>query len=182
MFTAEQLISREYLGMQRILHASPRGYGGRGNKWAGIILQVAIEHDAGSILDYGCGQGTLAAALRLHAQHLRIAEYDPAIPEKAALPEFADVVSVTDVLEHIEPERLGRVLEHIKALSRKAVFCVISTKTSNKTLPDGRNAHLIIESPQWWKARLKKAGFTLHRPPTVVRTVPEKEYVVVLTP
>lgn len=179
--TAEQLISPEYVRMQRILHAAPRGYGGRGEKWAGIVLQVALKYGATSILDYGAGQGSLARVLRAQPLAITVDEYDPAIPGKDGLPEPADLVNVTDVLEHIEPEHLASVLAHIRSLARKAVFAVISTKDSNKILADGRNAHVIIKPGPWWKDQLRTAGFTLHPPPSVVR-VNEKEWVGVLTP
>src|SRR5687768_6509249 len=102
MLRPVDLISPAYVDMQRLLHAAPRGYGGRGEKWAGIVLQVAMAYKATSILDYGCGQGSLARVLR--AQDLgpiRVDEYDPAIPGKDHLLEFADLVNCTDVLEHI---------------------------------------------------------------------------------
>lgn len=177
------LISPRYRDAQKTLHAAPRGYGGRGDKWAGVVMQIALEHGATSILDYGCGQGTLAMRLKaLAIRGIRIAEYDPAIPGKDGLPEFADLVNVTDVLEHIEPDRLDTVLAHIRMLARKVAWVVISTKDSNKVLDDGRNAHLIIQPSKWWRDRLKAAGFGLHPPPTVVRVQPEKEYCVILTP
>lgn len=176
------LITPAYLEMQRILHAAPRGYGGRGEKWAGIVLQIALAYRATSVLDYGCGQGSLKRVLDTHPLGaMRIAEYDPAIPGKDALPEPADLVNVTDVLEHIEPECLPAVLHHIRMLAKKVVFAVISTKDSNKVLSDGRNAHVIIQSGTWWKEQLRHAGFTLHTPPSVVR-VNTKEWVGVLTP
>jgi 2-polyprenyl-3-methyl-5-hydroxy-6-metoxy-1,4-benzoquinol methylase len=176
-------ISPKYLEMQKILHADPRGYGGRGAKWAGILLQVAIEYGATSILDYGCGQGSLAAALR-QAQlgAIRIEEYDPAIPGKDGDPSFADLVNCTDVLEHIEPERLDAVLAHLRMLARKALFVVVSTKTSNKMLADGRNAHILVQSGWWWKQRFRKAGFKLRTAPTAARREVHKEWVVVLEP
>jgi len=182
VIAANALISREYLEMQRILHAAPRGYGGRGEKWAGVVLQVALAYGATSILDYGCGQGSLARVLRSQPLGaIRVDEYDPAIPGKDQLPSFADLVNVTDVLEHIEPDRLSTVLSHIRSLARKVVFVVISTKETNKTLADGRNAHLIIKPGTWWKAQLREAGFTLHPAPSIVR-VNTKEWVGVLTP
>lgn len=182
-FSPVQLISPQYLKTQRVLHAAPRGYGGRGDKWAGVVLQLALEYQASSILDYGCGQGTLATALRKKPlKGIRIEEYDPAIPGKDQLPEPADLVNVTDVLEHIEPDRLTNVLEHIRSRARKVIWCVISTKDSNKVLTDGRNAHLIIQPAGWWKYTLQEAGFTLHVAPPIVRSVPEKEWSVILTP
>lgn len=176
------LISPKYRKLQKMLHGQPRGYGGRGDKWAGIVLQLALEYRATSILDYGCGEGTLAKALRSEAINgMRVSEYDPAIPGKDELPEPADLVVCTDVLEHIEKDRIDAVLAHLMELAQMAIFCVISTKHSNKVLADGRNAHLIIAPPKWWKKKLIRAGFVLHPPPTVVRQVPEKEWVVVLT-
>jgi hypothetical protein len=178
---ASELISPEYLEMQRLLHAAPRGYGGRGDKWAGIVLQVALKYRCASILDYGCGQGSLMRVLRAQPLDLDVREYDPAIPGKDVLPQPADLVNVTDVLEHIEPEHLASVLAHIRGLARYAVFAVISTKGSNKILADGRNAHVIIKPGQWWKEQLRQAGFTLEPPPSVVRTS-TKEWVGVLRP
>lgn len=182
MIRAVDLISPAYRDMQRALHSAPRGYGGRGEKWAGVVLQIAMAYDARSILDYGCGQGSLAKYLRAQLVELRISEYDPAIPGKDHSPSFADLVVCTDVLEHIEPERLDAVLNHLRLLARKAIWVVVSTKTSNKVLADGRNAHLIIKPAEWWKAKFQLAGFTLHRPPSIVREIPEREWCVVLTP
>lgn len=181
MIAEHELISPRYLQLQRALHAQPRGYGGRGDKWAGVVLHVAMDYQATSILDYGCGQGSLARALRSKPFGVEVTEYDPAIAGKDALPSAADLVVCTDVLEHIEPERLSAVLQHLRSLARKAIFVVISTKDSNKTLADGRNAHLIIEHGSWWKQQLRDAGFTLHNPPTIVRHK-EHEWVGVLTP
>lgn len=176
-------ISKKYLEMQKQLHADPRGYGGRGDKWAGVVVQLALEYGATSILDYGCGQGSLARSLRPRLSSVvRIEEYDPAIPGKDQLPSFADMVVCTDVLEHIEPDRLEAVLRHLRTLARKVLWVVVSTKGSNKTLADGRNAHIIIQPGSWWKQQFRDAGFTLHTPPTIVRSEPRKEWSVVLTP
>ncbi len=182
MFRSHDLISPDYLQEQQILHASPRGYGGRGEKWAGVALQVALKYHCTSILDYGCGQGTFARVLRSQPLGaIRIDEYDPAIPGKDGPPSFADLVNVTDVLEHIEPDKLPKVFTHIRQLARKAVFAVISTKDSNKHLSDGRNAHLIIQTGVWWKQQIREAGFTIENPPSVVRQS-SKEWVGVLIP
>ena len=183
MVRIQELISPAYLREQKILHAAPRGYGGRGEKWAGVVLQVALKYHCSSILDYGCGQGTLAKVLRSQPLGIiRVDEYDPAIPGKDGPPEFADLVNVTDVLEHIEPDKLPTVLAHIRALARKAVFAVISTKDSNKHLSDGRNAHLIIETGAWWKTQIRAAGFQIENPPSIVRQNPGKEWIGVLIP
>ena len=160
MMRVEDLISKSYRAQQRELHARPQGYGGKGKKWAETVLALAQRFDAGSVLDYGCGTGTLAERLReMPGHHLRVAEYDPAIAGKDGPPAFADLVVCTDVLEHIEPERLSLVLRHLHALARKAVFFVVALDEANKTLLDGRNAHLILEPPGWWATQVAEAGF-----------------------
>lgn len=175
-----ELISPEYLQTQIVLHAEPRGYGGKGDKWANGVHQIAADYDCGSILDYGCGRGMLAHALRGLGRPCR--EYDPAIPGKDGRPAFADLVVCTDVLEHIEPDKLDTVLAHLRGLARKACFVVIATRPSNKTLTDGRNAHLILEQAAWWEARVRAAGFEVHPGPASPLDKPSREWVAVLTP
>lgn len=175
-----KLISREYLEEQKKLHASPRGYGGKGNKWAEVVVGLAAHYKCASILDYGCGQGTLAIALKQLGRDCR--QYDPAIPKHAAMPEPSDLVVCTDVIEHIEPDCLDSVLKHLRMLTKKALFFVAATRPASKTLSDGRNAHLIIESAEWWAAKVSAAGFTI-RPevPVSPSTKPSREWVAVLT-
>ncbi len=181
---AGDLISPAYRETQVALHAAPRGYGGKGYKWSVAVAELFGRFDAGSVLDYGCGQGTLIARLRESGlRGIRFSEYDPAITGKDTKPSFADLVVCTDVLEHIEPEKLDTVLRHLRTLARKALFVVIATRPSGKTLSDGRNAHLILESAEWWQARVTAAGFTVQpEPPTSPLLKPSREWVAVLKP
>ena len=158
----EAYISPGYEALQRELHLRPKGYGGKGFKWADTVIALLQRFDAVSILDYGCGEGSLARKLAdRRFPWLRISEYDPAIDGKNGRPAFADLVTVTDVLEHVEPECLSAVLGHLHGLARKAVFFVVALDEANKVLADGRNAHLILESPEWWESKITAAGFTL---------------------
>lgn len=141
-------ISPDYLALQRSFHEGAPHYGTSGGFYEDSIRQVIEDFNIKSVLDYGCGKGRLKAAL---GDIVR--EYDPAIPGKDAPPERADLVVCTDVLEHIEPERLDSVLEHIRQLGAFAYF-VIATRPADKNLPDGRNAHLIVKDADWWKETL----------------------------
>lgn len=170
-FKLGELISPEYLTTQKVLHGLPRGYGGGGHVWAPPVLELVARYDAVSVLDYGAGQGTLGASLRLAGVTVR--EYDPAIPGMDGRVSFADLVTCTDVLEHIEPQRLNIVLAHLRQLTRRALFLVVATRPSNKRLCDGRNAHLIVEDGAWWQARVLAAGFTLADPPAVSPSKPQ---------
>jgi len=149
------LISPEYLQTQIAFHRDPAGYGERGGKWAETVRWLISHYNAASVLDYGCGKASLSSELGPICR-----DYDPAIPGKDALPSFADLVVSTDVLEHVEPDKLSSVLEHIRSLARRAVFVVVALVPTNKTLPDGQNAHLIQESPEWWTDQIASAGFT----------------------
>lgn len=177
------LISPAYLQTQVELHAAPRGYGGKGDKWASAVNALAWVHGCVTVLDYGCGRGTLKerVALSYHGERI-VREYDPAIPGKDALPEPADLVVSTDVLEHIEPERLDTVLAHLQSLTKKVLFVVIATRPSGKTLSDGRNAHLILETGEWWHARMEQAGFTVGPGPLSPSLKPSREWVALCRP
>lgn len=185
MIAMHTLISQEYREAQMALHAGPKGYegyGGKGDRWASTVAGIAEQYDCSSVLDYGCGQGSLAKAL--NGSGLSVREYDPAIPGKDGHPVFADLVVCTDVLEHIEPDKLDQVLKHLRILARKAVFLVVSTRPALLTLPDGRNAHLTVESSAWWEARVTGAGLTKQAataiPPNV--KLPGKAWIAVVTP
>ena len=156
MIHTSDLISRDYLAEQVRLHAHPQGYGGKGRKWAATVRALARAQGCTSVLDYGCGQGSLARALE--GSGLACRDYDPAIPGKDTRPSFADLVVCTDVLEHVERDCLSAVLAHLRALARQAVLLVVALDPANKTLTDGRNAHLILESAAWWAEQVARAG------------------------
>ena len=139
------VITDDYRRLNRQLHAAKPTYGASGHKW------VQWVDDLDDILDYGCGKGTLCKALGRP-----IAEYDPAVPGKDTEPDPHDYVVCTDVLEHIEPDCLGDVLADIASKMRIGGFLVIATRPAKKVLPDGRNAHLIVESWEWWRKRLEE--------------------------
>ena len=62
----------------------------------------------------------------------------------------------TDVMEHIEPRYLSSVLEHINDLFTNIGYFYIATSPAKKKLPDGRNAHLIVEGPDFWREKIQK--------------------------
>ncbi len=142
-------ITPEYLEQNRKLHDAG-SYGLSGQRWAKTVLNVCEATGSRDILDYGCGQRTLEGTLGF-----AIRNYDPCIPGLDAPPAPADVVVCTDVLEHIEPNCLDEVLDDLKRVTRKVGFFVIANRPAKKTLPDGRNAHLIQEGVQWWLPKLQ---------------------------
>jgi 2-polyprenyl-3-methyl-5-hydroxy-6-metoxy-1,4-benzoquinol methylase len=178
----DRYISPEYRDAQKLLHASPKGYGGRGDKWRDAVVHLAKCYRCKSILDYGCGQGRLAQALRLKLRDAEIFEYDPAIRGKDTIEKYKmfDLVVCTDVLEHVEPDKLPIVIEHLYQLTTKALFLVIATRPSNKFFPDGRNVHLTIEPASWWKERIDHPGFNYVAPPSSPMKETSREFVALL--
>lgn len=159
------MLSDEYRKTLEQMHAGA-AWGTKGFHYAGEVLGFfqALQLDHGidqvrTILDYGCGQGTLAAALEpMVGEALEIRQYDPGIPAHAAAPAPADLVVSTDVLEHIEPEHIDAVIAHIGSLAIAGIFLHIATTPAKRSLPDGRNAHLIVERPAWWMHKLGAIG------------------------
>lgn len=150
-FSKPELISDEYKKLNIQLHSDNLGYGVGGGRHAEYIKNLAAKLKTNSILDYGCGKGYLAKNIPFP-----IWEYDPAIAGKDAPPRPADIVVCTDVLEHIEPERLDFVLDDLQRCTRMIGYFVISTRLATKTLADGRNTHLIVKDEQWWCENLNK--------------------------
>lgn len=152
----DDLVSSEYIPLLVEYHNSGHGIGGEHR--AGRVIEIIAAIDAKSVLDYGCGQGTLVRALLGRGHECVFAEYDPGVPCKDTIPKGNyDLVTCTDVMEHIEPEKLDNVLTHIDLLSTKAIYFIISTVKASLTLSDGRNAHLIVKNGPWWVKKIKEA-------------------------
>ena len=148
-----ELISLAYREMIRSVHQDGTQWGRGGYLYADDVTQLCKELQAQSVLDYGCGMGTLAEKLR---DSFVVSEYDPGIPGKDELPAPADVVACTDVLEHVERECLEAVLQHIRILSKTACFAAICCRPADRILPDGQNAHLIVKNWKWWLERFNE--------------------------
>jgi len=85
--TLPPTITSEYAELNRKLHASDPSYGISGSKRAEVIRKLIETTKPTTILDYGCGKGSLGAAL-----DRPIWEYDPCVPGKDAPPRPADLV------------------------------------------------------------------------------------------
>lgn len=151
---ARQVISTGYREIQESLHQDP-SYGTASHVFAPIIAEVIRESGLNEILDYGAGKGRLKTALvDLIDVPVTVAEYDPGVEEKSDPPEPADMVVCLDVLEHIEPDLLDNVLDDLKRLTKFIGVLTVNYEPAKKFLPDGRNAHLIVESQAWWLPRI----------------------------
>lgn len=154
--TIDDLISPAYRAMLQSMHAD-NAWGLGSVRWFPEIAKRATKANAETILDYGCGTGSIVDEMPEFA----VSEFDPAVPSKDTMPQPADIVACLDVLEHVEPDRLHNVLAHIHSLTRKFALLVIATRPAHKRLPDDRNAHLIIDNGAWWCDQLKRYDWAL---------------------
>jgi hypothetical protein len=142
--------SPEYMELNRLLHEDQSvSYGRSGCKHLDRVLAVQTLFECESVLDYGCGKGTLDLP--------GIERYDPAIPQFSKYPDPAHLVVCTDVMEHIEPEYVGNAILDIYSLTKRVAYFQIATrKDKSKTLPDGTNPHKTVRKANWWLGTFKE--------------------------
>lgn len=151
------LITEAYRRANEMLHETT-AYGTTAPRFMAAIDQAATHYKVRDLIDYGSGPREHVKA----AFGERARSYDPCVPHLAAEPEPADMLVSCDVLEHIEPELLDNVLDHMASLSRRVAFLTIATGPAKKTLPDGRNAHLIQEGSGFWLPRIMQRWRLMH--------------------
>lgn len=146
-----KLFSDYYQGQGSKLHADKVNYGRGPRLRLHRIVQFVHDEQVRELLDYGCGKAILGTLLRCHVHN-----YDPMITKHSADPVSRDYLVAVDVLEHIEPEYLDNVLRHISTKFKKKAIFYISWAVGTAYLPDGRDAHLILEDELWWFAKLRE--------------------------
>lgn len=150
------LITPEYQTIQEQFHIQRPDYGVSGSKHCEPLQNFCKKLNTKDVLDYGCGKATLQRGLPFPIQN-----YDPCIPEYSRPPSPAAIVVCTDVLEHIEPDCIKEVMDDIRRLTLQLLFVNVATRPAQKVLPDGRNAHILQQTPNWWLSWLLPR-FNLH--------------------
>ena len=137
------------------------------------VTHIMLKEGAKSLLDYGCGKAllyddekyknmklnkkgqTLPKPLQKLWQLDYHAIYDPAYPKHSKLPKGKyDAVICTDVIEHVDEKDADWILEEIFSYSRKFVLLTIACYKALKTFKDGRNVHVNVKTPEYWKEKL----------------------------
>ena len=141
------LISDDYREQQEQLHAAGN-YGVTAAKYGRMVSDIVAMYGIQTLLDYGCGsKRSLVPALDCDVVY---EGYDPGVAAYAGEPDPAELVVCLDVLEHIEPACLPAVLDHLQGKVQRFALLSVHTGPAAKTLPDGRNAHLIQQPMEWW--------------------------------
>jgi len=151
-----QLISEQYREQQRLLHERA-DYGVASLRYAPLVAQALERAGVDELLDYGAGKGRLAPELQqILKRPVKVHQYDPAVAEFSAAPQPCVFVACIDVLEHIEPELLGNVLDDLKRVTAGLGVFTVHSGPAVKVLSDGRNAHLTQQPVEWWAERLRE--------------------------
>ena len=138
--------------MQAKLHENPN-YGIASTYFAPIVDDIIKNFNIKDLLDYGAGKLRLRDSIK---EKVNYSAYEPSNPDYDAEPEPTEFVTCIDVLEHIEPELLDNVLDDLQRVTIKYGLFTIHTGPAVKTLPDGRNAHLIQQPFTWWQPKIKE--------------------------
>ena len=148
------IINQDYKDQLNAMHAYGK-FGHRGSKIFKEMHSFLEKYQPSSILDFGCGQGRLVQTMSEVYPHAKVYGYDPGNINYSTMPKpVVDVIVSADVFEHIEPEYLDDTLKMIGKQMSVAGWFRIACYPAKKHLPDGRNAHLIVESPAWWRQKL----------------------------
>jgi cyclopropane fatty-acyl-phospholipid synthase-like methyltransferase len=127
----------------------------RGGKNLKSVQPFLEQYQPTSVLDFGCGHGALMDSIQQAYPNMRVEGYDPGNSAHNRIPKSSfDAVVSADVFEHIEPGHLAETLRMISDKMIVAGWFRIACYPAKKHLPDGRNAHLIVESPAWWREQL----------------------------
>lgn len=128
------------------------------------IADLVSEHQPDRLLDYGSGKGYqyLARRVQRHWGGLLPECYDVGVHQLRARPggKFGGIIC-TDVMEHIAERDVDAVLADIFSFADGwafAFFAIACRPAVKKRLPDGRNVHLTVRPPAWWKKRLAAHG------------------------
>jgi hypothetical protein len=158
------MISSGYLELVQRNHRETAGkgwgFGAARNFGEEVLALLHRKRKIKTILDFGAGQ----CSLERYCNTGTWTNYDPGVPGIEVLPEARfDLIVTADVLEHVEPEHFDETLSWIHRHSKRYHYHRISCDPCLTTLPDGRNAHLIVESPEWWKKQFTDRGMNIIR-------------------
>ena len=153
---SKQTISQEYSTLMAQMHSDKANFGGD-IKSLRVVDRLIAKYKIKSIIDYGCGKGALVFSIRKKYPKIEVFGFDPGNPDFSILPtKKYQMIVTSDVMEHIEPIFLNNVLKHINSLFTNIGYFYIATSPSKKKLANGKNAHLIVEGPDYWREKLEK--------------------------
>ena len=141
---------------------SQASYNGRTtSQYAEIIKKIINKNDYKNLFEYGCGKAFYYEnSFNLNNKEIsslkdcwdvEIKLYDPCFEKYSKLPnKKSDLTICIDVLEHIPEDDIDWVLNELFELTKCMVFMNIACTPALALLPNGKNAHINIQTPKWW--------------------------------
>ena len=125
------------------------------------VVDCIEKYQVNSVLDFGCGKGNFLTTLKEHYPDITVFGFDPGNEMFSTLPDKVDMIYSSDVLEHIESEHLTETLVDLKTRCSKVMYHLIACHPAKRGTGDGRNAHLIIENPDWWRLKFQSVDYQI---------------------
>ena len=123
-----------------------------------VVADFVGKYQPTSVVDWGCANGFLLQRLAQDFAYIKhLGGYDPGNPDFDVIPAGTfDCLVSCDVIEHFEPCDLNQSLQLMQSKFDKSAFLIIACYPAKKILPDGRNAHLIVENCAWWMNKIQQ--------------------------
>jgi 2-polyprenyl-3-methyl-5-hydroxy-6-metoxy-1,4-benzoquinol methylase len=160
----------------RYYHKKNR-FGGR--EYSLEVLNLIKKHKFQTLLDYGTGNGGMSTytdrkILNLADRKVKVKLYDPYSNNPnyrfppASHHKF-DLVSCTDVLEHILPEDIDDVIWALVRSTKKMLFCTVACYPASKRIVNEKgkevfeqSLHTIVQPRRWWEEKFDAAQKRLY--------------------
>jgi len=144
-------------------HQFPRsGKGKHMTQIVDFIQQYKLKDK--QILDYGCGKGgTMDWIMGLYSD-CQVTGWDTGTDRYDVKPtQKFDAIYSIDVWEHIELEHIPEQIAQLRELTGpQGVWChIIDLTPAVKQLPDGRNAHVTLQTATQWRDVFSQSGCTV---------------------
>jgi hypothetical protein len=148
------MVETRNLSQYAEIHAANR-YGPGGIIKQKLLAPWVLLRRPKSILDYGAGKNRMVERFIAPDAAIRH-RFDPAVPEISSIPlPHYDLITNTDVLEHLDEDEIGVVLRDIRSRCEDALF-LVDTRKAKTILPNGENAHATVRPAEWWLARVRE--------------------------
>ncbi len=163
------MISKERLAEEYVwVHENTTTMSGRTTIKNKDRIKVVIDKvNPVSVLDFGCGKGWQYTRQNVHEEWgiPMPVLYDPYVAKYNRIASYGskyfDLVLCVDVMEHILPEEVDKILHSIFFLGN-FVYFHIDTKPAIKTFSCGTNFHISLHDEDWWINKLNEYGTNYH--------------------